>query len=578
MKKKIAVILICSFIMSAAACAQSKESSPSSSSRAETTQTTTEATTESKEETTVTTSETTELTTTTEETTEETTTTEEETSEETTTSETAAVTPTPVPKKEIKIEQSLTNLSMRRYVDEKQYAAMDPVDQMVKRVGYTRDAFEIQNKDFNELKEKVNAILDKNNKFCEEKYKVVLEALLKDVSNQSQLREGYSTSRNIVARNDDQIFSFRADTSWWQDGQDGFADRTDGEKYYNFLSKTGEEITLDDVIKDKDSFCEYIRKVFDEGNDYYGMSDESRKEMLEGLIKSIQNGSVHFLLTYDGITLYYEYYMTHIGAFQCADSLNMQYFLNTPKNYFIESDFTNTITWDIDGDGLSDTIYVVRKYGNEDVFEIHVGDVVSTYNDPSAFAENELPDGESSFYLAHTDKGFYILASSYCGSDDSFDQIFYVKKDLTTEYVEGASRGYDDATCTDILHDPNQTRFVPADEMYSRNSFGMADCYSSFTLTGTRDEKRTDAHYFVNELAAVITKTDISCKVLSGEDSWKESTLKKGETVAAIGYIPETKELIVNILKPDSKENTRARILMDGVEIYDLFEGIVIGG
>ena len=81
----------------------------------------------------------------------------------------------------------------------------------------------------------------------------------------------------------------------------------------------------------------------------------------------------------------------------------------------------------------------------------------------------------------------------------------------------------------------------------------------------------------------MVTKMDIKCKIREDADTWKEYTLPKGTAVCVIGYSPAAQELILEILHPDNKDNQQIRIsydthTFDGVDPFELFEGITVGG
>ena len=80
----------------------------------------------------------------------------------------------------------------------------------------------------------------------------------------------------------------------------------------------------------------------------------------------------------------------------------------------------------------------------------------------------------------------------------------------------------------------------------------------------------------------MVTLKDIKCKILEGTDTWKDYTLPKDSCVCTAGYDPQTKELILEVLHPDEKENRTVRVFYDGfggtVDPFELFTGMVYGG
>ena len=132
-------------------------------------------------------------------------------------------------------------------------------------------------------------------------------------------------------------------------------------------------------------------------------------------------GQSPFLLTYDGIIIVTEDNKFYVSAVNCPDCFNMEYFLDTPENYLISSDFSNTISWDLNGDGKVETISLESDKDNN--YKVHIGDTVS---DLKCDGSECFPYPDSCFYLVHTSSGYRLSFGGSIGSDYRTEVIYKV--------------------------------------------------------------------------------------------------------------------------------------------------------
>ena len=172
--------------------------------------------------------------------------------------------------------------------------------------------------------------------------------------------------------------------------------------------------------------------------------------------------------------------------------------------------------------------------------------------------------------------GFLLLTGGPYGSEDRCENIFRIKDDFTVEYVETG------VIFSGGTYDPAKVELMSIDEFAKAGYFGERQTYSSFTLTGKRTLQSKDVQIYDQKGSVMVTLKDIKCKILEGTDTWKDYTLPKDSSVCTTGYDPQTKELILEVLHPDEKENRTVRVFYDGfggtVDPFELFTGMVYGG
>ena len=478
----------------------------------------------------------------------------------------------PEPAETIEVDHSMEILDIATPDVSNAYGALDPTTGRVMYIATGSTRLEIQNEGYAELKEELGKIFDEKESFFEDLYNESIPVFLSEIAEGKSLMWVTGGNDIRVFRADEKIVSFSENTAWTKELSEDQYEGDNSTIYYNFHSKTGKRGTLDDVVADKEGLCDCIRNVFQYSmSKWYG--DET--EWVEAICMRVMDGSVQFYLLYDGIMLEEECRFIHLSAANYPGIFNMVYFLSVPENYVLISDSSGVMTWDLNSDGKTEKIFLSEytdSAGNRSA-AINIGGVETMIENDFSY---DVPDPDYSFYLAHTSEGFFLLAGGHCGSDDRCEIIFRIKDDFSAEFVE-----------TGVLYstqeyDPEKWEFMSIDDAYSAGYFLERESYSSFTLTGEKTVNSKEEQHGLSG-SVMVTKMDIKCKIREDADTWKEYTLPKGTAVCVIGYSPAAQELILEILHPDNKDNQQIRIsydthTFDGVDPFELFEGITVGG
>ncbi|MBR5058674.1 MAG: hypothetical protein IKX04_08920, partial [Clostridiales bacterium] len=399
MKKTIAGILIVSLLIGVSACKKQTEKTSETEITVSSEVTSSETETSSSE-----TSETT-----------ETETDVPDTSETSPTTE--AVLRQPEPAETIEIKHDLKFLDVETPVVEHRYGALNPAGSRVHQVTTTAESLVIKSDGYEELKKELGKIFDEKAAFFEDLYNETLPMFLSDLEQRKEKPSELIANNYVrVYRADNKIVSFSDNCGWWKENSDGEQNGDSSDIYYNFFSETGKRVSLDDVVADKTGFCECIR--------YICKQKDYNQEKAEEICTAVMDGSIEFCLTLDGIVLQKEY--LSFSAFNYPGIFHMECFQSVPKNYMLESDSSEMISWDLNDDGKTDSIYLSFS---DDV--ISIGGVENKLERDQGY---DFPDEGYSFYLAHVPDGFLLLTGGYCGSEDSYERIFRIKDDFTVEY------------------------------------------------------------------------------------------------------------------------------------------------
>lgn len=471
------------------------------------------------------------------------------------------------PAETIELDHDLKFLDIDRTVVEHKYGALNPKGYL-RQITTAAARLEIRDDGYEELKKEIEKIFDKDEALFEDRYNEMLPVFLSDLEQGKEDLSELSASNYIkVYRADSKIVSFSDYTGWSENFSDGEIDGESSQVLYNFHSETGKKVSLDEVVADKKTLCDCIRNSRKMA--YY--DDEATTEKI---CQAVMDGSIQFGLTLDGIVLEPESGYLRFSAVNYPGIFHMEYFQSVPENYMLMSDDSGVITWDLDGDGKTESIGFPSPMDAVDAdFAVIIGEVETILKGDSRY---DRPEEGDYFYLVHNDDGFLLLTGGTCGSEDRCENIFRIKDDFTVEYVETG------VIFSGGTYDPAKVELMSIDEFYKAGYFGERQTYSSFTLTGKRTLQSKDVQIYDQKGSVMVTLKDIKCKILEGTDTWKDYTLPKDSSVCTAGYDPQTKELILEVLHPDEKENRTVRVFYDGfggtVDPFELFTGMVYGG
>ncbi|MBR5425879.1 MAG: hypothetical protein IK106_05100 [Clostridiales bacterium] len=547
MKKCVALVIACSFLMSAVSC---KKAEPSETAPSETVSTSSETIPTSSETIVTSTSETTE---------------EPSSDTEAPTSGITLPSRRGDPSWQLTPMESITinpcrKLDFTNTPTYHRYSVKDPKGGQDFVVSCRYSTITINEPGYEELQKVLDEIANRNATLVEEHYKQSALELAEASSSGKELKDAFYDSIIFTGRADEHIvsvsYSFRDNDADYETHR------------YNIDSKSGKILTLDDVVKDKEALCKYIENTIYDAYVYRATSYDYLTEYMDKIFPSIMDGTIEFGMRYDGIY----FGDVAVSAVNCPDCFNMDYFLNVPENYEIRSDSSNTISWDIDGDGKVETISMsVSKSGDREC-TLHIGEVTQKV---------DIEHSEYIFMLIHTSTGFVLDFGASSGSDSRCEVIYRINDDRSLEFL---ITGCD--TFEENLIDSDLPIMESEDQHYAGNLFGIADPFNSYyTITGEKIKIDKQEWIFNGPIGGYYLKTDVKCRIQKDDGKWEKDTLPTGTGILIIGYDISTKELILEDMHPDYTENRRIKVsysasdkTIDNVSAYDVLDTISIGG
>ncbi len=508
MKKRIALFLCASMMLSLAACTDTRNTRTTRDTKETTEDTTPEPTEESTTESTseTTTEETTEATTTTEETTtkEETTTTEEtttsseetttESTEETSSEETTETTtqPTSGPKDPSELYGTdLTYSSLTLKTNQDYFVYKFKSAEKPGLIGWSMPYFDFASAKNDDLKKSVDETLTPHQEAIIARNNIAKKEYDQKKSSGDSLSVAGFNSYNIqLFRNDSQILSYAVNGSPLFEGPEDSRAKDTIYEGHTFDVATGKELKLKDVVKDVDEFTSLVYAYLDSSN----LSEEDKKAILN----SIDTNSFNFALTYDSIhclfvrrgRLTMNYF--NISAMAHPDVFNMEYFGHTPEYYFLKPDAKGNLYWDFDGDGKTDEMKLEPSTDDYDWgFAIKISINGETYN-----SERDLPDsyGEYSHaYYVKSDDGQYLYV--VVDEEDVYNNTYIFRIEGTKVTFVGEMDEYD--------AEPDDQPFFVNPEEFTLSSMdvllGTSTTSGTYTLLGCDGNPKMTRSYYTSE-------------------------------------------------------------------------------
>ena len=463
---------------------------------------------------------------------------------------------------------SLSYLNMKKETNERVFGAISPLSDLsnpkVMYVSENSEQFIIKVNGFDALKEKVNTVFSEIVQKYDDEYDASYAKLQKALEQKDEIENAFFDYDAEVTRADNAICSFYTLER---------GNSTSSYKYnsYNFLSSTGEEILFDDVITDRDKFCDILEPVI---TNYY--NDQAT---VDQALASARKGSIPFNLCYDGIYVHVGGRSYKISAIENEQLFNMKYFGHTPENYLIEANRSNEIYWDITGNQTTDLITCHADYDDEDLRQLTISvnsvDSVFTVDDLGVLPWYAYP---KTMYLMKTDFGFGICIE--ISGEETYCEVltFAINGDYTISYLDSESG---------ILEGQpyNPESFIIWD--YT-NIAGAGYSRGEYSLVGTEGCLKNVDSYFSKTGNLVVAKKDITGKPDSENDQETDSVIiSKNSIVDIYGYNTEEHILYARILGENEGEYIQVRIpyekveyqvLIEGEDPKDLFYGLYYGG
>ena len=385
--------------------------------------------------------------------------------------------------------------------------------------------------------------------------------------------------RTLLFRADSAVTSFLLTTTTSDD--EPFAPAA-----YNLRSENGETIGFNDVITDREAFCDFV-------DSYLVKAPEVNKllsDEISDILTNIRTGKdVDFTLGFDGIFLFIEQDLYFkVPVHMLADCVNMEFFNNTPEYYTLVSDATNVIEWDVDDDNVPDKLKLEVTYDEYDAFET----MTLWFNNESAKVPDdvlsELPGGVDDFYYMHASTGDFVIVNFY----DEFGPGYYCFK------IDGQQVSYScakDGHFGGFPYNPECFTFCVWTDV-----FGTSDFYGDFYLDATGQALLDESFvyrsfYGVNSTA--VTKVDVEAVKVdisaSGDqlEDVETFTLPAGTVLQYVFLDPYESRIVFSTIEENEEDEILLKLPLDyedlpeetvikigGMAQTELFDGLRFAG
>jgi len=350
-----------------------------------------------------------------------------------------------------------------------------------------------------------------------------------------------------------------------------------------FDTQTGEELTLDDFVADKDGLTELIVSKLENITD--GMLDEGWDDLAREYI----NGEIEFVVEPYGITFYFPPYsiapyaagdfMVTVGFAEAGDILTGQ--SSASDTWSMTLSANDSLYCDLDGDGDLENLSIMELH--DDDYDNISGVSISI---DGAETEFELYAYEIVPTLIHIEDGNTYLYVQTTGDSDSEDIEVYKLEGTTVSYVGTASGGvvglktgpevYEDNSyswCLGQITDPENFRLQHRTDMLSTYTV-----YDTYKVGEDGMPVRTGNEYLASFDIELILKTDLTMRKTDGS----EVTVPSGTTLAIYGTDGETycdlKDSDGNVYRVNVTLTPEGEQTIGGVSVYDIFDGVFYAG
>ena len=348
---------------------------------------------------------------------------------------------------------------------------------------------------------------------------------------------------------------------------------------YNIRSMDGADLTLDDIILDKDAFCAYMDSYFAD----IPKSDITNDPDVADLKMKVQNNSSSFLLSYDAIYIFghNDFVKIPVAQTDSTGMVDLSYFGGYPDGLTMKFDLKNEIIWDLNEDGVLDTIKfeVVRKDPTDFDFE----KIVITVNGTSQeFLSGETEEDDyygslENAFLVHTSDGYFV--ELYFAGEDMY---FYTPSFHVTESsIEKGGITYGQFTHFPV-HNYNFELSNVEDILGTHRYVGD---YSMSYHNG-KGELRNELIYTYGALME--TDVDLTAMQINKDRSEVgEKTIPAGTPIGVVCYDTDFKTVIIETLHPDDTENEYFELPLDmsewpgkinGTPVDEIFRALHFAG
>ena len=388
---------------------------------------------------------------------------------------------------------------------------------------------------------------------------------------------------NII-RADEKVMSFSVDTIL----QDTARYDTSA-IYYTFDSKTGNKLSLTDIVTDMNAFADAVEEY--ETSHFYAytpaglfttMADHLRKGELDEIRFSMNQNCLILHMDFEDSVGELDEYVCYVSALQHMDCIDPSYFTDTTANFTLTTDSANKIFWDFDEDGNLDELVIDYKE-NYTTNDYPVFDLTFTLNGTTCYiADNDYFVDDvtgcyelGNMYLMYENGEYYFYLEGYI--EDPTDPYFVFRmNDYDFEYL-----GY----CDQISwypYNPDDCFVQIRGDLLGTGSFSKP---SSF-LTKTGMPVSLGSFYFKTGVGITKEKMKLGLFDDNGQPTSESIEIPANTAVLLIGIDTEKELAYFMTLHRDSSENEFFQMVLtcdpdyeyydvtfNGKSSYELFTG-----
>lgn len=233
----------------------------------------------------------------------------------------------------------------------------------------------------------------------------------------------YSTECSFyVNRADNRVLSLgKSGYDYW-----GGAHGTGYSTGYNYNARTGEELRIQDVVTDVDTFAGLIEaKVYESGLTRDDLFLDEEETLKDYILKAAADHTLNWEITNEGVTVWFNpYEISYYAAGMPSGSVSFaghpevfsDYYAETAQTYVYAIEGLDVSDIDFDGDGKADELSVwasMDEYGTYEALKVSMKGV-ETSKDIWAYSYDP--------YILHTTDGknyLYVI----CGSDNDYRML-----------------------------------------------------------------------------------------------------------------------------------------------------------
>ena len=433
------------------------------------------------------------------------------------------------------------------------------------------DLYFAKSEEFPELDLSVFEIYDSIFTPQDEAYEREFNRFIEDLHSTGDADPSICTSEIEVYRADSQIYSFVIDE--YITGKDYNPENHYGYYAYNLRSSDGSLIELSDVIIDTEAFCTFLSVylAYTPQNPVFGKTEDIN---IDELTEEIRSGKALFALSYDSIYFFQgsRFFKVPVYPLTFSECIDMTYFGSTPEYYALKFDYTGALDWDIDNDGIMDSLclsYVPSSdEGYEGTFEkillyLNGTELTITPNDLDPYVF------DASAYLIQADDGLYLLISNIGMDSYTTDYIYRIENNQVTYVTEV------NASIDKIIYDPE---YIECRDYY--DLIGSTSLHYYFTMLGTQGKPALIDNFFYSYGYLAATSKDLQADKVDAEtgESIGLATIPANTPIETVFYDSDADVIYFQTLHENSSENEFFVIPNDHDMIVKNFKGMVFAG